>query len=75
MVAQARTYAASDVVAVRARGYSGNLSRGSESRRFTMLRLKRANGATVEVPEVTGGARSTRWRVATARRALGLTDG
>lgn len=66
------TYPASDVVAVKSRGYSGNLNRMSESRRFTMLTLKRASGPTVKVPEVTGRPASTDLRVSIARSVLGL---
>ncbi|GAA4119444.1 hypothetical protein GCM10022415_19510 [Knoellia locipacati] len=69
---RSRTYAASDVVGVGSRGYSGLLNRGSQSRRFTMLTLKRANGPTVEVPEVTGRAATTAHSVSAARSVLGL---
>ncbi|EAQ00310.1 hypothetical protein JNB_09064 [Janibacter sp. HTCC2649] len=67
-----RTYLLGDVKTVASQSYSGNLNRGSRSKRFRMLYLKLSNGRIVDVPEVTGRKRTTLDRVAVARSRLDM---
>ena len=48
----------SDIVRVSSAGYSGNLNRGSISRRFLMVTLNHRKGALIEVPELSGSRRT-----------------
>lgn len=67
---RSKSWAVSEIAKVSLTGYSGNLNRFSESRRFRMIVLRLRDGEIVEVPEVSGVRRKMKIRVARLTGAM-----
>lgn len=67
---RSQSWPASDVVRVSLAGYSGNLNKFSESRRFRMIVFRLRDGTTVDIPEVAGERRQMKARVARLVKAM-----
>lgn len=67
---RSQSWPASEIARVKLAGYSGNLTKFSESRRFRMVVLRLRDGTIVEVPEVSGARSKMKIRVARLVEAL-----